>query len=175
MTAAAGDPLRRLTPVVRLAPAKLNLTLAVIGRRADGFHDLHCVMVPLELADRLSVVDAPSGRADSLHADGLRRRAAGPGTSCSGRSRRRGVRRGAGWAGPGPPPPLAARLEKRIPVAAGLAGGSTDAAAALDAALEAWGTELDDHARHASPRRSARTSRSSSPAARRWWRAAASA
>ena len=32
------DPLRRLSPVVRLAPAKLNLTLAVVGRRDDGYH-----------------------------------------------------------------------------------------------------------------------------------------
>ena len=54
------DPLRRLTPVVRLAPAKLNLSLAVVGRRDDGFHELHSVMVPLALADRLSVAVAPS-------------------------------------------------------------------------------------------------------------------
>jgi 4-diphosphocytidyl-2C-methyl-D-erythritol kinase len=34
------DPARRLGPVVRLAPAKLNLTLAIVGRRPDGYHTL---------------------------------------------------------------------------------------------------------------------------------------
>ena len=52
------DPLRRLSPVVRLAPAKLNLTLAVVGRRDDGYHTLHSVFVPLSLADRLSLAPA---------------------------------------------------------------------------------------------------------------------
>ena len=53
------------SPAIRIAPAKLNLTLAVLGRRANGFHDLHSVMVPLELHDRLSLAPA-AGERDSL-------------------------------------------------------------------------------------------------------------
>src|SRR6185312_7320868 len=66
-----------LAPVIRLAPAKVNLTLAVVGRRADGFHDLHSVMVPLGLADRLSLARA-AGAEDSLHVVALDGRAADP-------------------------------------------------------------------------------------------------
>ena len=51
------DPTHRLSPVIRLAPAKVNLTLAVVGRRPDGYHELHSVFVPLTLADRLSLTD----------------------------------------------------------------------------------------------------------------------
>ena len=58
VTVSATDPARRLTPVVRLAPAKLNLSLAVVGRRPDGYHELHSVMVRLGLADRLSLAPA---------------------------------------------------------------------------------------------------------------------
>ncbi|MFL5727545.1 MAG: 4-(cytidine 5'-diphospho)-2-C-methyl-D-erythritol kinase [Chloroflexota bacterium] len=140
MTAgSAPDATKRLTPVIRLAPAKLNLTLAVVGRRDDGYHALHSVMVPLGLADRLSVGVAAGG-ADSLHVtgfdsgpvdDNLVLRAFAAARAVVERSR-------------APAPPLAARLEKAVPVAAGLAGGSSDAAAALDAALEAWGADLDD-------------------------------
>ena len=124
---------RRLAPVVRLAPAKLNLTLAVLGRRSDGFHSLHSVAVPLGLADRLSVSPA-AGPVDTLHVRGhdpgppdqnLALRAVAAARAAAGR-RASSVS-------------LAMRLEKRIPVAAGLCGGSSDAAAALDAALEAWG------------------------------------
>ena len=135
------DPTRRLMPVVRLAPAKINLTLAVVGRRADGFHDLHSVFLPLELADRLSLAPSGSGGRDSLHVDG-------PDTGpLAANLVLRGIAaaRAAIGEGPGRPatPPLAVRLEKRIPVAAGLAGGSSDGAAAFDGALEAWGAELD--------------------------------
>jgi len=122
-------------PVVGLAPAKLNLTLSIGPRRPDGYHDLHSVMVPLAIADRLSVARAPGG-GDSLHvvgADGPRE--GGPddlvlrGIAAARRAVGRGIEAF----------PLAARLEKRIPIAAGLGGGSSDAATALALALEAWG------------------------------------
>jgi 4-diphosphocytidyl-2-C-methyl-D-erythritol kinase len=143
---ATGDPARRLTPVVRLAPAKLNLTLAVVGRRDDGYHALHSVMVPLGLADRLSVARAAGATVgDSLHATGF-----DPGPAADNlvlraiAATRTAVARARIDA-----PPLAARLEKQIPVAAGLAGGSSDTAATIDAALEAWGAagELHDEER----------------------------
>jgi len=135
------DPKRGLEIVVRLAPAKLNLTLAIVGRRPDGHHALHSVMVPLALADRLSLAPA-SGRADTLHIAGLDTGPAEDNLVPRAIAATRAAV-GAGWVGPsGPPPALAARLEKRIPVAAGLAGGSSDAAAAIDGALEAWGADL---------------------------------
>ncbi len=144
------DTVERLAPVVRVAPAKLNLTLAVVGRRADGYHDLHSVFVPLAFGDRLSLApsSAPGVAAvDTLHVTGLP--VVGGADNLVLRAlaaTRRAV--GGGWAGgPGPAPALAARLDKRIPVAAGLGGGSSDAAAAIDGAVEAWGADLDDHAR----------------------------
>ena len=139
---------RRLAPVVRLAPAKLNLTLAVLGHRADGYHALHSVVITLALADRLSLAVQPAAARDSLHvagadtgpeADNLVLRAIAAARTAAAPL--------AG--GPSALAPLAARLEKRIPVAAGLGGGSSDAAAALDGALEAWGVEQGDVDRHA--------------------------
>lgn len=136
------DPTRRLAPVVRLAPAKLNLTLAIVGRRPDGYHALHSVMVPLGLADRLSMAIQTDGE-DSLHSTGF-----DPGPSADNLvikavALARAAVRPAGVA----TPPLAVRLDKRIPVAAGLAGGSSDAAAALGGALEAWGTDIEPEQR----------------------------
>jgi 4-diphosphocytidyl-2-C-methyl-D-erythritol kinase len=131
---------RLVTPVVRVAPAKLNLTLSVGGRRPDGFHDLHSVMVPLGLADRLSVAPA-QGEQDTLHVDGDD----GPPRADDLVLRGIAAARRAARASLGPAAdafPLAARLDKRIPIAAGLAGGSSDAAAAIEAALEAWGIRL---------------------------------
>jgi 4-diphosphocytidyl-2-C-methyl-D-erythritol kinase len=137
----------RLTPVVRLAPAKLNLTLAVLGRRADGYHDLHSVLVPLGLSDVLSLAPA-AGSTDTLHvsgpdagpsADNLVMRAIAETRSAVRRAHGPSARAG----------PLAARLEKRIPVAAGLGGGSSDAAAAIDGALESWALTLPSEERAA--------------------------
>ena len=122
-------PLSGLGPVVRLAPAKVNLTLSIIGRRPDGFHALHSIMAPLGLADRLSLAPAAgSGTPSTSPATTSIGRRSGrwPTTSSCGRSR--AARAAVG--GARPTPALAARLEKRIPIAAGLAGGSSDAAAA---------------------------------------------
>ena len=125
------------SPVIRLAPAKLNLSLSVVGRRRDGFHDLHSVFVPLALADRLSLAPIGAEGPDTLHVTGFD---AGP---IADNLVLRGIAAAREAVGPGPgrppTPPLAARLEKHIPVAAGLGGGSSDGAAALDGALEAWG------------------------------------
>ena len=141
MSSDPADPAGRLAPAIRLAPAKVNLTLAVLGRRADGYHDLHSVMVPVDLADRLSVSILP-GASDTLHVTGF-----DPGPVPDNLVLRAiaAARRAArpAWGRPDPPPALAARLDKRIPVAAGLAGGSSDAAAAIEAALDAWNVELD--------------------------------
>ena len=126
--------------MVRLAPAKLNLTLAVLGRRLDGYHEIHSVMVPLALADRLSVAPATTSH-DTLRVEGpdtgpaednLVLRAFAATRAAVGRAVETF--------------PLAARLEKHIPIAAGLAGGSSDAAAAIDGALEAWGVLDPGHA-----------------------------
>lgn len=139
-----------VTPVVRVAPAKLNLTLAILGTRPDGFHALHSVMVPLGLHDRLSFARA-AGLADSLHVTG-----GGDGRTtleaAAFDSVLRGIAEARRTVGRGAEAfPLAVRLEKRIPIAAGLAGGSSDAAAAVDGALDAWGAELglDDRRRTA--------------------------
>lgn len=139
MSGSAREP---LTPVIRLAPAKLNLTLAVLGKRPDGYHDLHSVMVPLGLADRLSLARAAGGE-DSLHVVGgadvrtTLDRARFGSVRAGIAEARRAVGRDTDTF------PLAVRLEKRIPVAAGLAGGSSDAAAAIDGALDAWGASLE--------------------------------
>ena len=135
--------------IVREAPAKLNLTLAVIRRRADGYHALHSVMVPVSLTDTLTVARSEvtpgsslAGHRDSLAASGFEV----PATADNLVLRAIAMTRAAvamTWPGaPAAPPPLAATLVKRIPVAAGLGGGSSDAACALDAALEAWDATL---------------------------------
>ena len=145
------EPGPRLDPIVRFAPAKINLTLAVTGRRPDGYHALHSVMAPLGLADRISLGVASDGR-DTLDVEGFD---AGPAAANlvlrAIEETRAAVGRGPDLA-PTPAgrrtlPLIAVRLEKRIPVAAGLGGGSSDAAATIDGALAFWGAALGDEDR----------------------------
>lgn len=117
-----------------LAPAKINLHLEVLGLRGDGFHELAMLMQSIDLADELQLANTADGRI-SLTCDR-------PGLSCGEdnlivRAAER-LRSHAGL------PELGARihLQKRIPVGAGLAGGSSDAAAALVGLDALWGLAL---------------------------------
>ena len=134
--------------VVRFAPAKLNLTLAIEGKRDDGYHSLHSVFVPLELGDVLTATPSASGGTrDSLRIAGLTL-AAEPNNLVlrAFAATREAV--ATTWPGaPASPPRLTARLTKHIPIAAGLGGGSSDAAAAIDAALAAWNATMEPRQR----------------------------
>ena len=103
------------------APAKLNLRLRVLGRRADGFHEVETLMVPLPgLEDRVEVEDAPEFLfecdGDGVPADE---------SNLAVRALRMFERV---WGGE---IKVRLRLEKRVPHGAGLGGGSSDAAAVL--------------------------------------------
>lgn len=95
---------------IGLAPAKLNLTLRVLGRGSDGFHDVATLMAPIDLFDvvRVRTAERSSCRCAGVEGENLAVRAA----ELLG---------------------VTARIEidKRIPIAAGLAGGSSDAACVL--------------------------------------------
>jgi 4-diphosphocytidyl-2-C-methyl-D-erythritol kinase len=103
-------------PGTMLAPAKLNLCLYVGPRREDGLHEIRSLSEPLELADQLRVTQAEEDEVicEGIEAPDLTARALA-------------ALREHGWKGA----PLRIEVTKRIPVAAGLGGGSADAAAVL--------------------------------------------
>ena len=103
-----------------LAPAKVNLFLHVLGRRADGYHELDSLVVFAAIADRLS---AAPGSALALEIVGPQAASLAPAAD--------NLVLRAARALPAPPPALRFTLEKTLPVAAGIGGGSADAAAAL--------------------------------------------
>jgi len=112
-----------------LAPAKANLVLHVGPRRPDGLHELCSLFASLDLADELEV--DPAER-DEVVCEGV----AGPNLVSAALDGFRAAAPDAGL------PPLRVAIEKRIPVAAGLGGGSADAAAALRAANALSGSPL---------------------------------
>ena len=127
-----------MTGVTARVPAKLNLQLAVGPPRADGYHDLVTVFHAVSLFDQLTVepagddgVTVTGEGADRVPADqdNLALRAI---TALRAAVRDRGTGAGA----------VHVTIAKRIPVAAGLAGGSADAAAALVACNELWAAGL---------------------------------
>jgi 4-diphosphocytidyl-2-C-methyl-D-erythritol kinase len=113
------------------APAKVNFTLEVLGRRADGYHSIRSILARISLHD--TVTFTPGGRKVVFHG--------GQGTprdesnlalrALRAIEKLSGVRHG-----------VDVRIVKRIPVAAGLGGGSSDAAAVLRGLDELWGLGL---------------------------------
>ncbi|CAA9273694.1 MAG: 4-diphosphocytidyl-2-C-methyl-D-erythritol kinase [uncultured Chloroflexi bacterium] len=113
-----------------LAPAKVNLTLEVLRRREDGFHEIRSVMQRITLCDELSV-----SHASDLHFECSDPALAGPDNLVYRAAALLRAETGAS---------LGARLRlvKRIPVAAGLGGGSSDAATTLAALDVLWQLRL---------------------------------
>ncbi|MDR0869364.1 MAG: 4-(cytidine 5'-diphospho)-2-C-methyl-D-erythritol kinase [Planctomycetaceae bacterium] len=117
------------------APAKLNLFFEVLGKRPDGFHEIVSVAVPVRLFDTLTFRES----------DTIRLTVHGGGTDIPTDERNivvkalRKIQDAAGYSGG-----AAIRLFKRIPSQAGLGGGSSDAAAALQLARRAWKLKITD-------------------------------
>lgn len=113
-------------PTLRLrAPAKINLSLRILGRRPDGYHELRTVFQSISLCDHLKISFTPGGRRGVFldcdvpelnHPSNLAYRAADE------------LLAAGNWRGS-----VAIRLEKKIPSGAGLGGGSSDAGAVLRA------------------------------------------
>src|SRR5271154_3468979 len=96
------------------APAKINLALVVGPSRADGKHEVLTILQRIDLVDRIEIQEAPQLRVDGFKGDTLVRTA---------------LERLAASAGV--EPRWRVKIEKHIPLAAGLGGGSSDAATAL--------------------------------------------
>jgi 4-diphosphocytidyl-2-C-methyl-D-erythritol kinase len=111
--------------LVALAPGKVNLSLFVGAPREDGLHPLVSVVQAVTLADELTLEPAD---ADEVICPGVE------GENLAARALAR-FREATGWDGP----PVRLTIAKRIPVAAGMGGGSADAAAALRLAAHAAG------------------------------------
>jgi 4-diphosphocytidyl-2-C-methyl-D-erythritol kinase len=114
-----------------LAPAKINWSLEVLGRRPDGYHEVRTILQTIDLCDVVTLEDAPAleltvtGEAGSLATEN-------PANNLAWRAAERLLQRTGASMG--------ARIVigKRIPIAAGLGGGSSDAAATLRGANVLW-------------------------------------
>ncbi len=118
------------------APAKINLALHVTGRRADGYHDLETLVAFASFGDRIAIDDRPldDGRPGELRLTGpFAADLLSEGDNLILRAER-ALRHAVG----GDPPAVSMTLEKNLPVASGLGGGSADAAAALIALKALW-------------------------------------
>lgn len=115
------------------APAKINLTLDVLEKRKDGYHEVEMVMTTIDLADRLELTQIPQDQVAIVSRNRFvpadERNLAYQAATLM--KERYGVKKG-----------VEISINKVIPVAAGLAGGSSDAAATLRGLNELWGLGL---------------------------------
>jgi 4-diphosphocytidyl-2-C-methyl-D-erythritol kinase len=122
--------------LIEEARAKVNLTLRVVGRRVDGYHDLESLVAFADCADRLSLVPGPRLDLTTI----------GPLASACGEAADNLVLKAARLLGERVPDLKAGSftLDKVLPVAAGIGGGSADAAAALRLLAKLNNLALDD-------------------------------
>ncbi|OHV75880.1 4-(cytidine 5'-diphospho)-2-C-methyl-D-erythritol kinase [Rhizobium sp. LCM 4573] len=123
------------------APAKINLALHVVGQRADGYHLLESIVTFAKASDRLSFSPAAdddfsvSGRFGVMLSGDPK-----PNLVLAARDRLRQAVIAAG----GEAPPVTIHLEKNLPIAAGIGGGSADAAATLRGLMRLWNAHLPE-------------------------------
>jgi 4-diphosphocytidyl-2-C-methyl-D-erythritol kinase len=121
-----------------LAPAKLNLGLRIVGLRAGGYHELESVFAPLDLADEIELEIAAAPQA------GVRLELANAPPGVPADATNLAVRAAEGFlAAASLAREASIRLTKRIPTAAGLGGGSSDAGAVLRALAASFPDALD--------------------------------
>lgn len=137
-----------VTAVIERAPAKINLALHVVGRRSDGYHELQSLVTFANVVDTVRVL--PSGR-DSLSVSGFYAADLSDGGTNLVEKARDALRAYLGSIEVDAPP-VTILLEKNLPIASGIGGGSADAAATLRALVRLWNAavtpaELDELAR----------------------------
>jgi 4-diphosphocytidyl-2-C-methyl-D-erythritol kinase len=135
---------RPSAPLVESAPAKVNLTLRVVGRRSDGYHEIESLVAFAEFGDRLRLWPS-SGLTLAVNGPTAVKAGDIDGNLVLKAAREMSARQDGLTLG-------AFRLDKRLPVAAGLGGGSADAAAALRLIARANGLTRDDPQLYAAAR-----------------------
>lgn len=116
-----------------LAPAKVNLGLSVLNRRPDGYHELHTLFAALGVGDRIGVEAIPEGIELEVRGQGLP-----ASTDNLVYKAARAYLDAAGWPGG-----VRIVLSKNLPLAAGLGGGSSDAATVLRALARLYPAPLE--------------------------------
>jgi len=120
------------------APAKINLSLKILGRRSDGFHEIETFIMPISLCDKIEIGKSDSSTAIEFHCDD-------PSVPAGGDNL---IVRAAKsfFVATKLKPAVSIELKKKIPHGAGLGGGSSDAAATLLALNELFDTKLSREA-----------------------------